>query len=230
MLKLGERLMQVASFVPSGAKLADIGTDHAYLPIYLVHHNKIAYAVAGEVNQGPYQAAQDAIESYGLAEKISLRLGNGLEILKPAEVDTVSIAGMGGGTVADILAKSPDITCSLQRIIIQPMNGAALIREWLMTHGWVICDEALVKEDGRLYEIIVAERGWAAEIDSILYDVGPVIWLKRLPLLKEHIEHLLFQHKRVLMEMDASPNAKLSSKYYSYVQKIKDLELKLACL
>lgn len=222
--------MKVASFVPKSARVADIGTDHAYLPIYLVSEEFITSAIAGEVNKGPYQAAEEALKQHGYADRISLRMGNGLEILSPYEVDVVTIAGMGGATIADILARFPEVTFSLSKIIMQPMNAAALIRQWLLANHWMIADEALVKEDGRLYEIITAVQGEQVIPEQILYDIGPIIWSKRLPFLAEHLQNLMDQSKRVLSEMDASPSARVSPKYSYHTQKIKDLELKISCL
>lgn len=229
-LKLGTRLMKIASFVPQGAKVADIGTDHAYLPIYLVSEEIVTSAIAGEVHKGPFQAAQEALKQHGYGDRILLRMGDGLEILSPHEVDVVTIAGMGGATIVDILSRYPEITSSLSKIIMQPMNAAALVRQWLLENHWMIADEALVKEDGRLYEIITAVQGEQVISEQILYDIGPLIWSKRLPFLAEHLQNLMDQSIRVLSEMDTSPSARVSSKYSYYAQKIKDLELKMSCL
>ncbi|MEG6585843.1 tRNA (adenine(22)-N(1))-methyltransferase [Dendrosporobacter sp. 1207_IL3150] len=229
-MKLGERLTAVASLIPKNTVMADIGTDHAYLPIYLLKSNIIRSAVAGEVNKGPYHAAKETIEYYGAVNDVSLRLGDGLDVIRPNEVDVVVIAGMGGGTIVDILEKSPETAKSLQQIILQPMNASATLRKWLVENGWFIADELLVKEDERLYEIISAKQGKQIEIEPILFDIGPVLWSSRSVLLKEHIENLILQAKRILKEMDASEQAKKSEKYQQYAQKIRELEMKLECL
>ncbi len=229
-MRLGERLSTIASLVPIGARLADIGTDHAYLPINLIQRKIIPWAVAGEVNNGPYQSASEAIEEYGLGSQISLRLGNGLAVLSPGEVDVVVIAGMGGATITDILTMQPEVTQSLNGLILQPMIAAAAVRRWLIGHNWRIADEAIVQEENKLYEIIAAEQGISPELEPILYEIGPVLWLKKPPLLKTHIEHLIAQNKRILADMSASANASNSAKYHEYVNKIKQLEAKLICL
>ncbi|QJW49180.1 SAM-dependent methyltransferase [bacterium BFN5] len=191
----------------------------------------ITSAIAGEVHKGPFQAAQEAIKQHGYTDKILLRMGNGLEILNPHdEVNVVTIAGMGGATIVDILSRYPEVTSSLSKIILQPMNAAALVRQWLLENHWMIEDEALVKEDGRLYEIITAVQGEQVISEQILLDIGPLIWSKRLPFLAEHLQFLRDQSIRVLSEMDASPSARISQKYSYYAQKIKDLELKMSCL
>src|SRR5690554_5924572 len=101
--QLSERLKKVASFVEVGAKVADIGSDHAYLPVYLVSRGIATYAVAGEVNEGPLQSARRQVEKNGLQEKIKTKLGDGLEVLEGEDVNTVVIAGMGGPLITHIL-------------------------------------------------------------------------------------------------------------------------------
>lgn len=216
--------------VPGGSSLADIGTDHAYLPIYLLRQGIIKFAVAGEVHQGPYHMAQETIRQSGLDSKISLRLGDGLAVLAPSEVDVAVIAGMGGSTIAAILEDSPAVFGSLSRVIIQPMNAASLIRRWLVQQSWAIYDEQLVREDGRLYEIIAARPGVSDEFESVLYEIGPVLWCKKPLLLKAHIETLIARNKRILQEMASSEQAKAAAKYGDYERKIREMELKLSCL
>lgn len=229
-MRVGERLGTIASFIKPGAKIVDVGTDHAYLPIYLVEQNRIAGAVAGEVNRGPYLAAEAMLKKMGLAEKILLRFGDGLAVISPGEVDTAVIAGMGGPTIVEILTKEPAVTASLSRLVLQPMIAASLVREWLIENGWEIIDETLVRDEGRLYEVIVAEPGRAAKMDFALYEIGPVLWEKKPPLIKEHVENLLSQARSVLAQMAASPEAVKSAKYKLYIDKIQALEEKASCL
>lgn len=223
-MKLGHRLAAIASLVPSGAKLADIGTDHAYLPIYLVHNNIIENAVAGDVRNGPLEAARRAVSANGLLNKISLRLGDGLAVITPGEVDTVVIAGMGGGTITDILTASHEVVSRLRCLILQPMIGAALVRKWLVNNGWKITAEQLVEDDGRLYEIITASPGQAKEMEPILYEIGPLLWLVRHPLLDRHLAQLISQAGRVISEMNVSEQARQSPKYDEYKSKLEQLE------
>lgn len=229
-MKLGERLAALATFVPVGSRVGDIGTDHAYLPIELVQRNIAVSAVAGDVHKGPYLAAKENVEGLGLQQKISVRFGDGLAVVLPYEVDAVVIAGMGGSTIIEILSSAVEVTNSLKRLILQPMIGAATLRRWLIANNWNIIDETLVQDEGKLYEIIVAEQGAGVVLEPIMYDIGMVLWNKKPQLLNLHIEQLIAQTKRVLDEMARSSTAIKSVRYDEYCERLKQLEAKQGCL
>ena len=158
--KLSKRLETVASFVPTGAVVADIGSDHAYLPCYLVHRGVASRAIAGEVVQGPYESAERQVRTEGLADKITVRLANGLAAVTPQDqVDTVTIAGMGGPLIVSILEKHPESLQTVTRLILQPNIHAKVIREWALEHGWAVMDEVILEEDEKIYEVLVLQRG-----------------------------------------------------------------------
>ncbi len=229
-MKLGERLAALATFVPQGTRLADIGTDHAYLPIELVQQHRIISAIAGDVHSGPYQLAKDNIKALGLEDKISVRLGNGLAVISSDEVDVVVIAGMGGSTIIEILKNNPEITSSLKRLILQPMVATATVRQWLIANQWCIMEEALVQDEGKLYEIVVAEPGHSEALEPIMYDIGMKLWENKPELLQLHIDNLINQTKWVLAGMTGSSAAKQSSKYQEYQKRLEQLEAKKQCL
>lgn len=229
-LRLVGRLAALAAFVPQGARLADIGTDHAYLPIELIQDNIIVSAIAGDIHVGPYKAAKEHVEALGLEQKISVRLGNGMAVLSPGEVEVAVIAGMGGQTIIEILNNSIEVTKSLDRLILQPMVAAASVRRWLGENGWYLADERLVQDDGRLYEIIVAEQGEALICEPVMYDIGQKLWNDKSELLILHVDQLISQTKRILGEMAVSSNARRSLKYSEYKEKLKQLEAKRQCL
>lgn len=158
--KLSKRLEMVASFVPTGAIVADIGSDHAYLPCYLVHKGIATRAVAGEVVQGPYDSAVRQVRTEGLADKITVRLADGLAAVEEADgVTAVTIAGMGGPLIVSILEKHPQALKTVTRLILQPNIHAKAIREWAVQHGWALQDEVILEEDGKVYEVLVLQRG-----------------------------------------------------------------------
>jgi tRNA (adenine22-N1)-methyltransferase len=157
--KLSKRLEAVASYIPSDSILADIGSDHAYLPCYAVLNGLVARAIAGEVVEGPYQSARNQVLSAGLEDKIEVRKGDGLEVLLPDEATAITIAGMGGTLISTILERGKDKLGKIERLILQPNIHAVSIREWLLKNGWQLKNEQILEEDGKIYEIVVAEKG-----------------------------------------------------------------------
>ena len=157
---ISKRLELVASFVPQGAILLDVGSDHAYLPIELVERGQIEGAIAGEVVEGPYQSAVKNVEAHGLKEKIQVRLANGLSAFEEADqVSVITIAGMGGRLIARILEEGLDKLANVERLILQPNNREDDLRIWLQDHGFQIVAESILEEAGKFYEILVVEVG-----------------------------------------------------------------------
>lgn len=229
-LKLSERLAAIAAMVPSGMTLADIGTDHAYLPIVLALEGKIPRAIAGDVHEGPYKAALDAVRSQGLSECIQVRFGDGLAVLQPGEAAVIAIAGMGGSTIVEILSSRTEILKAASRLVLQPMTAAGTVRRWLSANGWHLSKEELVLEDGRLYEIMAAEQGESPEYETALWEIGPLLWTDRHPLLHLHISQLREKTTRILAEMSGSSKALHTAKYRELELFLKNLEEKQACL
>lgn len=157
--KLSNRLEAVTNYIPSGARVADIGSDHAYLPCYAVKKGIASFAVAGEVVEGPYLSAKKQVKMEGLENQISVRKGNGLEVISPNEVDCITIAGMGGALIASILEEGKSKLASVKRLILQPNLSAISIRSWLIDNGWELIAEQILEEDGKIYEILAAEKG-----------------------------------------------------------------------
>lgn len=156
---LSSRLAWVAAFVPDGARLADIGSDHAYLPANLVLTGRIKYAVAGEVAKGPYQNMVNELKHEGLIGQIHPRLANGLGAIHPDDhIDTVTIAGMGGTLISQILENGQAQLKGTTTMVLQPNVGSMRVRQWLAQHQWSITDERIVEEDDHVYEIIAAKK------------------------------------------------------------------------
>lgn len=156
---LSQRLATVAKYVPKGARLADIGTDHAYLPVNLLKKGLISGGVAGEVVAGPFKNAEHEINREGFSEQLTARLANGLRAIEPSDhIDTVAIAGMGGALITQILSQDFDRLAGVDRLILQPNVGAMQVRRFLMTHGFQLVTEEILSEDGHIYEVLVADR------------------------------------------------------------------------
>lgn len=199
--KLSRRLEAVASYVPQGARLADVGSDHAYLPLFLVEQGRIDYAVAGEVVQGPYQSALQNVEQADQSDKISVRMANGLAAVELADqVSTVTIAGMGGRLIAEILEAGKDKLGSVERLVLQPNNREDDVRRWLVEHGFQLVTEEILEENDKIYEILVAEKG-KSDLTADQLRFGPYLleeqsatfqkkWLKELDKLTYALEQV----------------------------------------
>jgi tRNA (adenine22-N1)-methyltransferase len=183
-MKLTPRLAAIAELVPSGSVIADIGTDHAYLPVYLVLEQVCDHAVAADVKQPPLEQAKETVAAFNCVHKVDLRLGDGLNILCDEDkVDTVVIAGMGGRTIAAILEQGHEKVKNVKRFILQPMKDSGILRIYLAQNGYALIHESLVMEHPRLYEIIVARPGREYEKDLFRLALGPRLIEKKPPLL-----------------------------------------------
>ena len=157
---LSERLQSVADLLLRDTPMADIGTDHGALPLYCLQADIVPYAVLSDVNEAPLAIARERMEgSFVERERFDLRLGSGLCVLKPGEVQTVVIAGMGGELIASILEQGGETTERTQRFVFQPRSRAGVLRNWLWEHGWRILEERLAFERGRLCQVFAAEKG-----------------------------------------------------------------------
>lgn len=151
-MELTPRLQAIADQVSRGGRLADVGTDHGYLPTWLLLNGRIEYAIAADLREGPLERARETAQRFGVAGQISFRLCDGLAAIAPEDVDTVVIAGMGGETICSILGAAPWLRNGKQ-LILQPMTGAPELRRWLQNNGYAIKKEQIAREGKRLYTI-----------------------------------------------------------------------------
>ncbi|EAC2546114.1 tRNA (adenine-N(1))-methyltransferase [Listeria monocytogenes] len=154
--QLSKRLEKVASYITKNERIADIGSDHAYLPCFAVKNQTASFAIAGEVVDGPFQSAQKQVRSSGLTEYIDVRKGNGLAVIEKKDViDTIVIAGMGGALIRTILEEGAAKLAGVTKLILQPNIAAWQLREWSEQNNWLITSEAILREDNKIYEIMV---------------------------------------------------------------------------
>lgn len=223
-MNIGARLEAVASLIDEGAILADIGTDHAYLPTFLLEQNKIEKAYACDIAEGPCEAARQTVAMHGLKGKIDVRLGGGLTVLEPCEADTIAICGMGAGTIIMIFEESPEVLTSAKQLVLQPMAGAPSLRKWLGEHGWCIESEKLVDDDPHFYEIISARKGEIVEYTVPQQILGPQLLANRPELFTKHVRRQCEACERLLENMGKSEKAKASDKYQEISALLKMLE------
>ncbi|PSS58439.1 tRNA (adenine-N(1))-methyltransferase [Pseudomonas sp. BBP2017] len=179
---LSMRLERVAAQVPVGARLADIGSDHGYLPVALMRRGAITAALAGEVALTPFQAAERTVRENGLQQRITVRLADGLAAIEPGDgITAISICGMGGETIRDILDSGKSHLRGQERLILQPNGGEQPLRHWLMENGYRIHHEEVLRENRFDYEIIVAECAGAVMYTAQELYFGPLQMQARSP-------------------------------------------------
>lgn len=162
-LNLTPRLQAIADRVPQGARFADIGTDHGHLPLWLLREGKLQTAIACDLREGPLDHARENAKFHGLCDGVSFRLAAGLDAVRAEECDTISIAGMGGETIAGILQDAPWTMQGAHTLLLQPMTMLPQLRQWLWAHGYVISEETVCQEGKRFYVILTAQGGGEAQ-------------------------------------------------------------------
>lgn len=214
-MKLGPRLAEISHLVPRGYVAADIGTDHAYLPAYLVSNNISPRVIATDKALHPLEKARKTLELLNLFPKVELRLGDGLSALREEDgVEVIILAGMGGKTICRILHKGKALASRARSLIIQPMNDVALVRRWLVAHGFCLPEESLVRENGKFYEILAAKPGKQVVEDPFLLEVGPALVRQSHPLLPSYLETKINVCRQIQEKISRQAQGKNSEKYW----------------
>ncbi len=196
---LTPRLACLAALVPQGARLADIGTDHGKLPVSLLLAGRIAAAIGSDIGEGPLAHAARNAQEHGVS--LSLRLAAGLDAVQPEECDTVSIAGMGGQTIAEILAAAPWCAHGHHLLLLQPMTMVYELRQWLWANGYEIERETLCREDRRQY-VVLSVRGGAEKKQVPLWRCAFSPALLQADEAKTYLQALLMRETRALDGME----------------------------
>ena len=194
-IELSPRLRLAADLVPKGGRLADVGTDHAYLPACLLMEGKIPSAIAADLREGPLSRARETAAEYGCGDRIAFRLCDGLSGIRPEETDAVVIAGMGGETIAQILEAAPWVRTRKVPLVLQPMSSLPELRQRLEEGGFRILEERLAREGDTLYVVMRAEAGEAPLMTPAQLWAGRQ---SRDPLRGDYLQGLLEKLDRVL--------------------------------
>ena len=219
---LSMRLERVAAHMPVGARLADIGSDHGYLPVALMRRGLIAAAVAGEVALTPFQAAQRTVRDNGLEQQITVRRANGLEAIEPQDAITaISVCGMGGETIRDILENGKARLSGQERLILQPNGGEQPLRQWLMENGYRIVSEELLSENSFYYEIIVAERAGPVLYSAEELYFGPLQMQARSPVFLSKWQRILRHKQQTLAQFAKARQAVPDVKVHEVAQQAR---------
>ena len=194
-MELSPRLRSVAELVPPGARFADIGTDHAYLPVWLILNGVIDKAIAADLRQGPLDRARETAEKYSVSDRMDFRLCDGLTGLHVGEADTIAIAGMGGETIAHILACAPWTKEEGVTLILQPMSSQPDLRQWLSENGYAIEKECIAREDKTLYTILLVKAGTMEKLTPAELLAGRQ---SSEALRGEYLDHMISKVRRAL--------------------------------
>ncbi|WP_018923735.1 tRNA (adenine(22)-N(1))-methyltransferase [Salsuginibacillus kocurii] len=226
---LSPRLQAIAKHIPSGAFIADIGSDHAHLPLALWRSEIISRAIAGEYKQGPYASAIQNVQRFEGEQQISVRKGNGLEVLSSTEeVDAVIIAGMGGELIRTILSEGNSSLQDVKRLVLQPNVSADSVRSWLIENGWELQTEEIIQDAPYFYEILVAspgqpDRPYQSINKEAALLLGPYLMKEKNAAFKAKWEREYKNWQRVLGEMEhaAEKTTQLQEKRARLLEKMK---------
>ncbi|URZ01136.1 tRNA (adenine(22)-N(1))-methyltransferase [Clostridium felsineum] len=229
-MEISSRLKLIGEIIDEGEIIADIGTDHAYLPIYLLKNNCQMKFIASDVNKGPLEKAISNIKMYGFQDKIECRLGSGLNVLREGEADAAIIAGMGGNLIRDIIEERLDIFKTLKYAVLQPVQNPDILRKYLYEQGFNILGEQLCIDENKYYEIIkVCYASKKQKKDDLYYEISEKLIAMKHPLLKEYIEYKIEKYHKIYKNIGEVTENALNRKeeLNTKIHKLKGL---LSCL
>lgn len=225
MIHLTPRLQAAADLVPTASVIADIGTDHAYLPLYLVETGKIRRAIASDIHEGPAERARIHIGQEGKSDSIDVRIGSGLLTLRPGEAEGAVIAGMGGLMIQKILEEGAAVAERMNWFVLQPQNHGGDLRDWLSTHGFTVRKEVLAKEDRMLYQILLAVHGTGRPYQGMERETGHFEQRRSDPLFFEFLQGLIKKRNFTIQGVPETTENPLSAeKRLRALEEKKELE------
>lgn len=201
-MKLSKRLMEVAGFVTPGYTVSDIGTDHGYVPIYLIENGLADRVIAMDINRGPLMKAKQNISERGLADRIELRLSNGFEKLSAGEADIAVIAGMGGELIKRILINGQAVVNQLKELVLSPHSEIDVVRRYLHGAGFKIVKEKMLVDEGKYYTIIKAVRGKDRKYTEAEYRYGALLIEEKSEVLQEFLENKRNKYVRIIEKIE----------------------------
>lgn len=230
MVQLSKRLQAVADFVDNCAILADVGTDHGYIPVYLAGCGKVKKAIALDVNQGPLLRAEEHIRRYGMEDRIETRLSDGCGALKPQEAEVIVISGMGGSLMMRILRQGEQAAKAARTLVLQPQSELMAFRKFLYENGYEITAENMVREEGKYYPVIKARAAESAEHMSdgqygrIAFRYGPVLLAENHPVLKEYLRNQQRQKQKILVHLKENARQNVQRRMEEVQEELEDLQ------
>lgn len=220
MIELSKRLGTIVGFIDKNKKVADIGTDHGFVPNFIVNEEISDFVISSDISKNSLLKSVELTKEYKNEDKIINRIGPGLEVLSISEVDIAIIAGMGGLLISEIIKDSWDIAINLDKLILQPMQAKKELREFLVNNGFEIIDEKIVFEDRKYFEIIVAKyTGKNIEKENIFFEVPEISYNRRDEIIYSYLENRI-EYNKMLID-----NLKKSCDLNKVDNKIKEVEI-----
>lgn len=200
-MNISNRLNAVSNMVTPGNIVADIGTDHGYVPMFLIKNKISPHVIAMDINRGPIEMADVHIKGENLGDKIETRLSDGLTEFHPGEADTIIIAGMGGELIISILEHGAEKLKDVSEIILSPHSFIKEVREKLFSIGFSIADEQMIFEDKKYYTIMRAERGSIENYNRAELSFGKILLMRKNDTLKNFLLKQQKKYNNILLEM-----------------------------
>lgn len=199
-MELSERLNFIIKHIENTSVLADIGTDHGYIPLYALKNGICSKAIAVDINKEPLDKARLNAVLEGMGDELEFRLGDGLKALEKDEVEIAIIAGMGGNLIRDILESQIEKVDSMKYLVLQPAQNPEVLREYLYNNNYEIISEDLCLDENIYYELFKVRRkeGEATGLDSIYYEVSPRLLMQKHPLMKEYLISKVENYKKII--------------------------------
>ncbi len=227
---LSQRLQAVADLVGETGVVADVGTDHGYIPVFLVSSGKAKRAIAMDVNEGPLARAKEHIRQSGLQAQIEARLSDGLAALQPKEAQAIVIAGMGGALMARILADGRKVARTAKRLVLQPQSELYFFRRFLLEEGYRIVEEDMVYEDGKFYSMMAVEtvspgmQVNMGEMTDMELAYGPLLLAGSHPVLKQYLLRQREQKQKILENLRKNARQDASERKMQLTKELAEIE------
>lgn len=211
-MELSKRLQAVADLVNEGQVVADVGTDHGYIPIYLLETGKCEKAIAMDVNKGPLLRAKEHISEHSLNAKIEVKLSDGVKALSVGECDCVVVAGMGGALSVKIMEEGQEVFKNLKEFVLQPQSELVKVRQYLYEHEYCVVEEDMVLEDGKFYPMMKVKNGASEPYTQVELHYGKGLLKQKHPILKRFLEKEVQTKEMILNNLESESGAHIESR------------------
>ncbi len=226
-MELSKRLQAVADLVSEGLVVADVGTDHGYIPIYLIETKKSPKAFAMDVNKGPLLRAKEHIAEHGLTSLIETRLSDGVRALETGECECVVVAGMGGALTIKIMEEGKDIFRNLKEFVLQPQSELQKVRAYLYQNAYSIVEENMVIDDGKFYPMFRVINGQSQEYHAIELCYGKLLLEQKNAVLKTFLEKEKAVKELILSNLEQSFGEHIETRRKEIQEELEGIEYAL---